>query len=274
MTSRMSYEDALSRLGGGRGPWHCPAHDDRSESLGLICLPDGSALPTCFTGCSRADVFAALRGQPIGRAFGLAVDVPDERDETPRLEFARKLWREARPAAGTLAERYLLSRGINIIPSTIRFSNLKHPSGVTLPAMICAVMDIGDKVTAVHRTYLDRDGNKADVKPVKMALGPCRGNAVHLAHACPTLCITEGIETGLSILQATGLPTWVCLGTAGLKALELPEAVTEVVIAADGDKAGLKAAYAAARQFIRLDRKVRMARPRAGYDFNDLLKAG
>jgi hypothetical protein len=36
------------------------------------------------------------------------------------------------PAAGTLVEIYLNNRGINVISSTIRSSNLKHPSGATL----------------------------------------------------------------------------------------------------------------------------------------------
>jgi DNA primase len=46
-----------------------------------------------------------------------------------------------------------------------------------------------------------------------------------------------------------------------------------VLIAADADAPGIKAAREAALHFIRLGRKVRIARPPAGSDFNDLLKA-
>jgi hypothetical protein len=52
----------------------------------------------------------------------------------------------------------------------------------------------------------------------------------------------RGIETALSVLQATGKPVWACLGTSGLKAVILPPEVKTVVIAADADEAGEKAA--------------------------------
>ena len=44
-----------------------------------------------------------------------------------------------------------------------------------------------------------------------------------------------------------------------------------VTIAADGDEAGEEAAQAAARRFIAEGRKVKIARPPQGMDFNDLL---
>ena len=50
-----------------------------------------------------------------------------------------------------------------------------------------------------------------------------------------------------------------------------PPEVKTVIIAADGDEPGLKAAEEAAGRFCREGRKVKIARPPAGYDFNDLL---
>jgi DNA primase len=75
-----------------------------------------------------------------------------------------------------------------------------------------------------------------------MALGPIGAGAVHLAAPTEELVLAEGIETALSVLQATGKPVWACLGTSGLKAVILPPEVKTVVIAADADEAGEKAA--------------------------------
>ena len=50
--------------------------------------------------------------------------------------------------------------------------------------------------------------------------------------------------------------------------------VTEVIIAADADQVGIKAAHAAARRWYGEGRKVRIAKPPEGNDFNDLVRSG
>jgi putative DNA primase/helicase len=82
----------------------------------------------------------------------------------------------------------------------------------------------------------------------------------------------EGIETCLSAMQATGLPAWAALSTAGLRSLELPSAVLDIVVLADGDDAGEVAARLAANSLKRQGRRVRIARPPYGLDFNDILQ--
>ena len=73
------------------------------------------------------------------------------------------------------------------------------------------------------------------------------------------------------MLQATGLPTWATLGTAGLKGVVLPDTVQEIIIAADSDPAGQKAALAAAERLTREGHKVRIATPPQHHkDFNAL----
>ena len=83
--------------------------------------------------------------------------------------------------------------------------------------------------------------------------------------------VGEGIETCLSAMQATRRPTWAALSTSGLRTLILPEAVRDVTILADGDEPGEDAARDAAARWILEGRNVRIARPPAGLDFNDLL---
>jgi len=137
-------------------------------------------------------------------------------------------------------------------------------------ALVCRGSD-GTPV-AVHRTFLAQDGRgKAAAKPSRMMLGPCRGGAVHIADATECLMVGEGIETCLSAMEAVGRPAWAALSTSGLRALELPESVRDVVVLADGDPPGEAAACDCGRRWTREGRRVRIARPPEGWDFNDML---
>ena len=104
-----------------------------------------------------------------------------------------------------------------------------------------------------------------------MMLGPCRGGAVRLADASDGLMVGEGIETCLAAMQATGRPAWAALSTAGLRALDLPDDVTDVIVLADGDEPGEAAARNCALRWKREGRRARVAHAPRGCDFNDLL---
>ena len=86
------------------------------------------------------------------------------------------------------------------------------------------------------------------------------------------LALVEGIETGLSIMDATGISTWAGISACGIKALLLPPPplASEVVICADNDDPGVRAAHEAAERWTAEGRTVRIALPPAGMDFNDL----
>jgi len=125
---------------------------------------------------------------------------------------------------------------------------------------------------AIHRTFLDRNTEgKAPVEPQKMMLGPCRGGAVRLAPPGSVLMVGEGIETCLAAMQATGRPAWAALSTSGMRCLDLPDEVREVIVLADGDDAGEAAAQYSGSRWKQRGRRVRIARPPRGFDFNDLL---
>ena len=156
----------------------------------------------------------------------------------------------------------------------LRFhGGLKHPSGGRWPAMVALVTRGSDGTPlAIHRTFLARDGGgKAPVDPQKMMLGPCHGGAVRLAASGNVLMVGEGIETCLAAMQATGHPTWAALSTSGLRTLDLPEDVRDVIVLADGDERGEVAARDCAWRWKREGRRVRIARPPQGLDFNDML---
>ena len=105
-----------------------------------------------------------------------------------------------------------------------------------------------------------------------MSLGQTHSGAVRLAAATETLVLCEGIEDGLTLLQATALPVWATLGTAGLAAVLLPDTVRTVIIATDNDAPGKAAAAKAAARFLNEKRQVKIAFPPASYkDFNQML---
>jgi hypothetical protein len=131
-----------------------------------------------------------------------------------------------------------------------------------------------DAPLAIHRTFLARDGaGKAPVDPQRMMLGPCSGGAVRFGNHTDMVIVGEGIETALSVQQAMKIPVWAALSTSGLVALDFPQEVRKIIIAADGDSAGYKAARGAARKCSTNGRSVAIAQPPRGLDFNDLLTA-
>src|SRR5512132_258922 len=85
------------------------------------------------------------------------------------------------------------------------------------------------------------------------------------------LMIGEGIETCLAAMQATGHPAWAALSTSGLLSLDLPSDARDVIVLADADDAGQAAARDAALRWRREGRRVRIAYPPQGMDFNDML---
>jgi len=90
------------------------------------------------------------------------------------------------------------------------------------------------------------------------------------------LGLAEGIETGLSVMQACpDLPVWAALAAGNLAQVILPPEVARIVILADHDRegAGIRAAERAAARHHAEGRRVWIAMPeRAGEDFNDLLQ--
>jgi putative DNA primase/helicase len=285
----VNAETIAKALGGRRigSTWmaRCPAHEDRTPSVSIRDAEGGKVLVRCHAGCDQEHVIAALRGlglwaeggaHPLSPEFRQApVEHKPDPEDTRRSEAALAIWKATKRAQGTLVDLYLASRGIRLpAPDALRFHPcLRHPSGGIWPAMVALVTSGHDgKPLAIHRTYLACDGiGKAPVEPQKMMLGPCRGGAVRLATPRDVLMVGEGIETCLAAMQATGHPAWAALSTSGLRALDLPGSVRDVIVLADGDDPGEAAAREAALRWSREGRRVRIARPPSEMDFNDML---
>ena len=288
----MESAETIAKALGGRkagAGWmaRCPAHDDRKPSLSVATGKNGKVLFRCHAGCDQARVIDVLRSRGLWEPRDRhsirshaskpdhSADTAPERDNHRRTEAALRIWQASVPANGTLAETYLQSRGLHLpLVPTLRFhARLKHSSGGVWPALVALVTrGADDTPLAIHRTFLARDGSgMARVDPQKMMLGPCRGGAVRLGGPGDMLMVGEGIETCLAAMQATRHPAWAALSTSGLRALDLPDTVREVIVLADGDDAGEAAAREAALRWKREGRSVRIARPPRGCDFNDLL---
>jgi hypothetical protein len=290
MGRRAVTAETIAKALGGRkagGSWtaRCPAHDDHTPSLSIRDSDDDKVLVHCHAGCDQRDVIVALKGRGLWADHGprslsqaarhMPVKREQDLDDARRTEAAVAIWESAERAQGTLVEVYIASRGIHLAaPVALRFHPcLKHPSGGIWPAMVALVTNGADGTPlAIHRTFLTRDGaGKAPVDPSKMMLGPCRGGAVRLAASRDILMVGEGIETCLAAMQATDYPAWAALSTSGLRTLDLPDVVRDVIVLADGDEPGEAAAWDCAGRWRREGRRVRIARAPWGMDFNDLL---
>lgn len=260
----------------------CPSHDDVEPSLSVREGENGRILLHCHAGCPYSAIIAALGVAPQRAEVPLRSLPPT--DASARIEAARRFWREGKPLAGTPAQAYLEGRGISLAswPVTLRFlASCPHPSGRRLPALVAAICRYREgrlQLTAVHRIYLTPDGRKAAIEPRKAALGLARGGAVYLSRPTATLAVAEGVETALAVMvlcqgdpRFEGWSYAAAVSAGNLPALELPPQVGTVIIAADADEPGRKAAIKAACRFIREGKDARIAYPPAGKDFADVL---
>lgn len=274
----------VGRLGGrwtGKGGLcRCPAHDDRKPSLS-VRVGRTSLLFHCFAGCDAAGILKALRaaGYPVQNS-AIAPAEPGRRAADRGSAQALRLWREARPIAGTPAQRYLQGRslcdGTGADTGELRY-HARTPCGPYpftqfRPALIAAVRDERG-LLAVHRTFLDPARERlAPIEDPRRGLGRFAQGAVRLGAAAPRLGLAEGLETALSATALFGLPCWATLGTERFRRVALPPEVSEVVLFLDNDPGGRRAEALAREAFAHLTIEARYPR-QSGADWNDVLRA-
>lgn len=223
-----------------------------------------------------------------------------EADRQKRATGARALWLSAQQLGpGCPAWVYLAGRGCDLglldrVPGALRY----HPKlynralDAERPALV-ANITTRDGRMAVHRTWLEPDPKnpgswrKLSVVNPKMTYGTYKGGSIHLwrgasgqpikkAQPGELVCITEGIEDGLSV--AIAMPkarVLVAVSLSNMANISLPETIEEIVLCADNDPAVSTAAGAldrAVTAHLCAGRRVRVARPRSGAkDFNAVL---
>ena len=275
------------------GDWHghygacaCPVcQPERRKGQNALTVADGRngrlVLDCKKSGCAFLDILAAsgLRAgdyTPPDSAIVALREREAKAEAEKRASKAKRLWQEAQPIAGTLAETYLRGRGITFdLPPTLRFhpEAWHGPTARSYPAMVAAVQ--GAKLPAVHRTYLHAEGTgKAAIDPDKMMLGAVAGGAVRLCEGPSRLVVAEGIESGLSLLCGlldAPATVWAGLSTSGLRGLHLPTQPGRLTIAVDGDAPGRAAGHALAERAHASGWQVSILDPGTGTDFNDIL---
>lgn len=292
--------EIVHALGGRNSVCRCPSHDDKNPSLSVTNTDDGDVTVHCFAGCDWRDVKNELRHRGLLPDWQHSEIAPEiqaklaterrkrekqvEKEKAERTQWCKEVWNESTEAPESPVQAYLKGRGITIaIPPTLRFHQALRDSntGLYFGTMVAAVTKWpSSEITGIHRTFLLPGGDgKAQVSTPKKMAGACAGGAVRLAPVNDHLVVAEGIETGLSVQQATGIPTWAALSTTGIKALILPELplASDIIIAADNDtsRQGQIAAETAAERWSLEGRKVRIALPPIpGTDFNDMLLEG
>jgi putative DNA primase/helicase len=160
-------------------------------------------------------------------------------------------------AEGDPVWRYLQLRvpGLDYLPRWVRFHpNLEYwqrpddpNSKPTLlgrfPAMLAKAFDVHGRFVQLHKTYLTREGLKANVPIVKktdLGVG-VNGFAVPMQPLVgDTLGFAEGIESALAGSMVRRIPVWPCLNGPSMASYAVPEKllqqVKNVVIFADNDE--------------------------------------
>ena len=194
--------------------------------------------------------------------------------QASRRDCARRLWESTRPIAGTVAAAYLDARGAGHVAGTaaLRFHPaLTHRTAPgRFPCLVAGVQDVAGRFMGIQRTYLD-GSRKAAVDPVRASLGSLAGGAVRILEpAGDALLLGEGIESTTAAVRILDWPggAWATLGTSGLCAVVLAASVRRVVVAADRDAGGLRAASALAERLESEGRRVTIEVPPCG-DFAD-----
>jgi hypothetical protein len=206
---------------------------------------------------------------------------PFTEDDLLRIKRAEELWSEAGDPRGTLAERYLKSRWLdlpdNLAGSVLRF----HPrcpwrdetTGRTdrLPALIAAFRSIDDnQITAVHRIALDANGNKIG----RRMLGVVHRAAVKLDPATDSVAIGEGIETAMAARQlGVEAPCWALGSVGAISFFPVLDSVNRLFILGELGEASAQASRLCGRRWQRARRRVTLIRPTVGDDLNDALMA-
>lgn len=272
---------------------HCPAHDDHNPSLS-IRRKNGTNLVFCHTGCPQEEVIESLRIQGAWGTEGSKSFESFEGSKSSKDEIIEKSLIPISP--DSIINKYLNNRGLN--PIDVKNSYLKEiptfehyeeVSGLKSfhPCLVSIIIDVVTSRTIGYQvTYLDNNGNKAEVSSPRKIFGKRKGGFVPVLGSSDKkqpLILTEGVENAITISQKLDLHVFAVLSANNL-CLPFSKKVlntNEVHIYVDKDKSftGEKESLKAKYYYEKLGFKVTLIYPQEeidkkqkGIDFNDLLK--
>jgi hypothetical protein len=222
-----------------------------------------------------------------------------ELEKNRRRALAVWLDSKKHPFIDSLADTYLRERAIDVrrltrMPSALGFlpAAFHSDSNSSWPCMVAGMSDDAGNIVAIHRTFLDRDGqSKAPVEPQRKIWPAFKGCAMRMwrgetklspAEAAKhglldTMVLCEGVEDALSIaLGAPQFRVWAVGALGNLQAIKLPACSRDVIVWADNDWSKRQAASQLDKGVEALaaqGAKVSVARAHVGKDANDLLRS-
>lgn len=249
-----------------------PGHSGRDRSLSLRLSEDGErVIFFSHAGDSARDCMTYLgiearhsdsaTSREERERFARLREAERRRQEAADLAICKEIWEGTVPLEGSPAEAYLWNRGLIIEAADVRFhvsaprSKDRDNPVPPCPAMVALVRAHDSAPMALHLTYILPDGSgKAFRARSRLMFGSVGGHAVQLAPIGrdKVLAVGEGIETSAAYATLKGVPAWATLSTSGLQGFYVPRGVRRLIIAADGDKGGAKAALALAERAARV----------------------
>ena len=235
-----------SRGMGAVGRWSDAATGEHGDLLDLLAL--NQAHNSMTETLAEARRFLSVMGPVKTKRCDAFRNIEQRRIAAQRL-FSASI-----PYEGTSAQIYFATRGIVLQEPepALRFHprcHLRlsgHSAGSSAPAVIAAVTDLTGTITGVQRIFLARDGlGKAPIDDPKRALGLIHGHGVWLGQRrSDTLIVGEGLETMLALrMLLPSIPCVATLAAGHLPAFTLPDSLSRLIIAADHDEPGLRAAF-------------------------------
>ena len=267
------------------GPNHRSAKD-RSLSVTLSAdAPDGFIVYS-----HSGDDWRQCR-EHVRARLGLSAFRPRRESRSPRpirtasdeadrkRDLAMRIWHEAADPRGTLVERYLNGRGLNLPDEATNESIRFHPRCIDdFPVMICLVRNIVTNAPqGLHRTALAADGTaiKRGGKTYRKSLGQIADGAIKLdpdEAVTHGLCIGEGVETCLAGRQNGFRPVWAAISTHGIAVFPILPGIEGLTILGEADSANRRDVEACATRWRGLGCEVIVSDPLLGSDLNDVMR--
>jgi hypothetical protein len=196
----------------------------------------------------------------------------------PPTDRILAILRLSRPVLGMPAEKYLISRGLDLElanPEALRFLPAIGRYPPTLVSVITAFTD-ASQVLSLQFTPIKPDGSRGQrtfLRGARVGGGVVR--LVEDAEVVDHLGIGEGTETCLAVMTAMKregrmiLPVWSALNAGNMGNLPVVPGIERLTIYVDADEPGRKSSGKLAARWHQAGREVFTATPSAG-DWNEV----
>jgi Toprim domain/CHC2 zinc finger len=255
--------------------WNCRGCSKGGDVLDLVQHLDDADFRTAVR------TLAGTERKPITPTRPPATSKHDDAENSER---ALRIWNDASPIAGTLAEVYLHGRKLHDLPGAdvLRFHPACPFDGGRQDCLISLYRNIiTNEPQAISRAAIDAAGNKID----RLTLGPTKGAAINVdadENVEYGLTVGEGLETCLAARQLGFRPSW-SVGSAGaIRNFPVLSGIDALTILVDHDeadrngrRAGQEAAHECGKRWRAAGREVRLVIPKAaGADIADYFAGG